>query len=186
MSSSSGAGKDKVILERRFVPKDAVIVRAGDTGNTAYLVQSGGVRVYSTDEKGHEIELARLGSGQIFGEMALVFDAPRTANVQATEDCNLIVITRQTFQKKLAKSDPTVRAMVEMLASRILDINNTLLNKKGNVEDLIETTNVIYQNVFQSLPRQQQRTFQNAVLPRLDGFLDALRAFNERFEKDDS
>ncbi len=175
-------GRDTVILERRFVPKTAMIMHEGEPGTCAYLIQSGVVRIITKNqEDGRDVELARLGAGQIFGEMALVFDAPRTASVQAAEDCNLVIITRESFRHKLKKSDPTVKAILEMLIRRIIDSNNTLINKKSDIDDMILTANTIYHNVIQALPRVQQRTFQNAVVPKLKDFLDAVRAFREKF-----
>lgn len=170
-----------VILERRFVPQNTLIMKQGEAGNSAYLIQSGSVEVY-TEHEGKTIKLAELGVGQIFGEMALIFDDPRAASVRATEDCNLIVITRQSFKEKLERSDPTIKAIVQMFSKRILSANNAMTNKKSDLSDLVDTTQIIYQNVFQTLPRTQQRTFQNAVLPKLDDFLNAVRSFKGRFE----
>ena len=169
-----------VILERRFVPQDTLIMKEGDPGNSAYLIQSGSVEVYTeNDEK--KISLAKLDVGQIFGEMALVFDERRTASVRSLEDCNLIVITRQSFQQKLSKTDPTIKAIVQMLTQRIISANNTLVNKKSSTDDLVETTQIIYQNLLSSLPKNRQRTFQNGVLPKLDEFLNAIRSFDDRY-----
>jgi CRP/FNR family cyclic AMP-dependent transcriptional regulator len=179
-------GRDSVILERKFIPAGAIIMRQGEEGLCAFLVQSGNVQVFLNKDDGAEVELARMGPGQIFGEMALVFDAPRTASVRATEDCNLIVITRRTFREKLDRSDPTVKAMVEMLSRRIIDINATLANKKSGFEDLTQTVNAIFQNVSQSLPRGQQRLFHSAVLPKLQEFLDSVRAFRDRYDDRDA
>lgn len=173
-----------VILERRFVPKDEVILKEGELGSQAYLVQSGSVRVYTSHED-KEVELARLGVGQIVGEMALIFDGPRTASVQAIADCNLIVITRQQFQDKLQATDPTIRATVQMLTKRMVDANNSLINKKSSLEDLKETSRIIYQNVMGALPRNQQRTFSNTVLPKLEEFLDAIEGFEDRYGGED-
>lgn len=175
---------DTVILERRFVPKNTIILKEGDSGGQAFLVQSGGVRVYTSHEN-KEIELARLGTGQIFGEMALIFDGPRSASVQATEDCNLIVITRQQFEDKLKTTDPTIRAVVQMLTNRILDTNNSLINKKSSLEDMKETAQVIYRNVADGLPRNRLRTFQNTVLPSLEEFLEAIEGFEDRYGGDE-
>ncbi len=173
---------ESIILERRFVPKGTLIIKQGEEGNCAYLLQSGTVRVYSQHEE-KKIDLARLGSGQIFGEMALIFDERRSASVVAVDDCNLIILTRQTLQQKLDRSDPTIRAIVTMLTQRVLSANNEVMNKKSSVNDLLDTTRVIYQNTYAALPRTQQRTFQNAVLPKLDDFFNAVRSFQERFTK---
>jgi len=168
--------RDTVILERRYVPKGALVLKEGEDGDCAYLIQSGSVTVfaYNNDTR---IDLASFTVGEIFGELSLIFDEPRSASVVADEDCNLIVITRQTLEHKLDKSDPTVRAIVRMLTKRILTVNNTLVNKQSDVEDLINTSRIIYQNILTSIPRSEQRGFQKAVLPKLDEFLDAIRDF---------
>jgi len=175
--------KDSVILERCFVPEGKLIVKEGEDGNCAYLIQSGTVSVF-THNDGSRINLAKFGVGEIFGELSLIFDEPRSASVVADEDCNLIVLTRNTMEQKLNSSDPTVRAIVEMLTKRILSVNNTLVNKQSNVEDLIDTSRIIYQNILTSMPRSKQREFQNAVLPKLDGFLDSIRVFQANYKDD--
>ena len=152
--------KESVILERRFVPEGTLILKEGDPGNCAYLIQSGNVSVF-TESKGKKIELAVLGLGQIFGEMALIFDDPRTASVKAIEDCNLIVLTRKTFKQKLDRSDPTIKAIVEMLTQRIVTANNAVMNKKTNVDDLMETSHIIYQNILSGLGEAEKTNFQD-------------------------
>lgn len=168
--------KDSVILERSFVPAGKLILREGEEGNCAYLIQSGSVKVY-TEHNGKKVELAKLGVGQIFGELALIFDEPRTASVQALEDCNLIVITRSTLNYKMERSDPTIQSILEMLTQRIITTNNSLLRQKSDIEDLTDTTRVIYQNILTSLPRVHQKEFQSSVLPKLDAFLETVRGF---------
>ena len=171
---------DTVILERRYIPKGQIIIREGEFGQEAYLIQSGQVAVFITKED-EEVELSRLDAGQIVGEMAFVFDGPRTASVKATQDTNLIVISRPQFEEKLRDTDPTVRAIVQMLSQRIVDSNNTLLNKKSDLEDLKETTRTIYQNIAVKLSLNQQRNFQNTVLPHLQALLDSLDTFKDRY-----
>ena len=174
------ANRENAILERRFVPMGSVVMREGERGNNAFLIQSGHVRVV-VEKDGKKVELARLGMGQIFGEMALVFDEPRTASVEALEDCNLIVITRQTLQQKLDKSDPTVRAIVPMLMKRIVQANNAMLNKAGGIGEMIDTVNTMYENLQAGLGPAQKKTLQNAVLPKLEEFLTAVREFDEKY-----
>lgn len=173
--------KDTIILERRFVPEGTLIMRQGEDGNCAYLLQSGVVKVF-TENDGKRVDLAKLRAGEIFGEMALIFDEKRSASVKAIEDCNLIILTRQTLQQKLERSDPTVRAIVSMLTQRVISANNEVINKKSNIQDMIDTTRIIYQNVLAGLPRSQQRTFQNGVLPKLDDFFNSIRSFQERYK----
>ena len=175
---------DTVILERRFVPKDQVIIKEGEFGSQAYLIQSGEVLVYLSKD-GKDVELARLEPGQIVGEMAVIFDGPRTASVKALSDCNLIVISRQQFEYKLSESDPTIRAIVSMLSKRIVDSNNTVINKRSDLDDLKHTARIIYQNISVKLSANQQRNFQNTVLPHLEALLDSLENFKDRYGDDD-
>jgi CRP-like cAMP-binding protein len=172
--------KDTIILDRRYVPEGAIIIEEGEMGTQAFLIQSGGVRVFTVHE-GREIELARLGTGQIIGEMAMLSDGPRTASVQATEDCNLIVISRQQFQEKIKDTDPTIRAIVHMLTKRLIDGNAVLSDKKGDVDDLATSARLIYQNIVGGLPKNQQKTFQSTVLPPLEELLEAIEGFKDRY-----
>jgi CRP-like cAMP-binding protein len=119
---------NRVILERRFVPKGGVFIKQGDEAYSAYLIQSGLVSVYSKVDD-EVLELAQLGAGEICGEMALVSDGCRTASVKALEDCNLIVITRTAFEEKLSRLDPTIYAIINMLISRLKKLNDAVLSE---------------------------------------------------------
>jgi CRP/FNR family cyclic AMP-dependent transcriptional regulator len=173
--------RESGILERISVTAGHTIMREGEFGNSAFLLQAGSVRVMVTkDEK--SVEVARLGPGQIFGEMALVFDGPRTATVLAVEDCTLIVITRKMLNQKLEKSDPTIRAIVPMLMKRIVQANNAVLNRDASIEDMVETVRTLYQNLEAGLPGAQKKTLQNAVLPKMEEFLNAAQSFADKYK----
>jgi CRP/FNR family transcriptional regulator, cyclic AMP receptor protein len=73
------------------------IINAGDPGHCMYVILSGSVCVTVKKRGNGEIELARLSPGDFFGEVALVDDGPRSANVTAIEDCELLCITRTTL-----------------------------------------------------------------------------------------
>jgi CRP/FNR family transcriptional regulator, cyclic AMP receptor protein len=171
---------DSPILERRSITKDQVLIQEGDFGHQAYLIQSGEMKVYLTKD-GEEVELARLGAGQIVGEMALVFDGPRTASVKAIADSNLIVISRTMFEDKLKDSDATIRAIVMMLSRRILDSNNTLIKNRGDVRDLKDAAQTVYENIAVKVPMNQLYTLQNTVLPKLKELFEALDSFSDRY-----
>lgn len=158
-------------------------MKEGEGGDCAFLVQSGKVRIYAGGS-GKKVELATMGPGQIFGEMALVVDGPRTATVEAIEDCNLIVLTRDKLKQKLEKSDPTVRALMPMLMKRLVEANNVILNKGCSVAEMIEITTSIYQNLGRGLVPSQKKTLENTVLPKLETFLAAARSFDEKYGQD--
>jgi cAMP-dependent protein kinase regulator len=89
----------------RALPENAPAIREGEEGREAFVVVRGALRV----ERGPENVLAMLGPGSIFGEMALVSEAPRAASVVALEPVQLLVVTRDELET-LAQSDRTVAA----------------------------------------------------------------------------
>lgn len=173
-------GHNTPIFDRHFFGAGQVILREGDDGGNAFLIQSGEVMVYAMKE-GEEVELARLSSGDIIGEMALISDGERTANVKAAKDTTLITISRQQFEDKLRESDPTIRAMIHMLARRMVNSNNTLLDRKADTQDLKQTAQAIYQNIHESLPTAQKLAFQNKVAPHLKWLIEAIEGFEDRY-----
>lgn len=75
------------------------IVREGESGDALFIVLDGEARVHAADS-----EIARLGRGQHFGEMALVDRAPRSASVTSVSDTRLLVIRRADFFDIIRKS----------------------------------------------------------------------------------
>lgn len=69
-----------------------VIFRQGYPGDHAYIIQSGSVEIYDQQPDGSIKQLAILGKGEMFGELALLDDAPRSASARAHEDCVLQVM----------------------------------------------------------------------------------------------
>lgn len=72
------------------------IVRAGEEGHCLFVLIEGSVRV-TIDVDGREIALADLETGDFFGEVSLVDDGPRSADVTAIDACVLLRITRTTI-----------------------------------------------------------------------------------------
>jgi cAMP-dependent protein kinase regulator len=98
-------------LTLRDVPAGEHAVRQGDEGREAFLVVRGTLRVYRTGDDGRETELAALGPGALFGEMALVSESPRAASVQAVEPTVLAVASREALEQ-IARKDPALGAQL--------------------------------------------------------------------------
>jgi CRP-like cAMP-binding protein len=67
------------------------------------MIESGSVRVVRQDEFGEQRELMRMGVGEIFGELSLITGLPRTASIMANEDCIILELTKEAFDKILNK-----------------------------------------------------------------------------------
>jgi CRP-like cAMP-binding protein len=105
-------------IERRVYYAGDVIFQEGSTGEKAYLILKGQVRVSVAAPSG-EILLNTLGAGEIFGEMAMVDSAPRAATITAESETLVAYITRPIFDQKLAQSDPLIRALLRILVRNL-------------------------------------------------------------------
>ncbi|MED5463691.1 MAG: cyclic nucleotide-binding domain-containing protein, partial [Myxococcota bacterium] len=89
------------MLDREEVQADTVIVREGDVGDRFYLIESGEVSVERDDE---DAVLNNLGPGEFFGEMALLWDVPRTASVRTTEPTVVLSLDRSHFKSIMTRN----------------------------------------------------------------------------------
>jgi voltage-gated potassium channel len=101
------------ILSARTVPAGTAILRRGDRGDAMYLIASGAVEVETARER------VRLEEGAFFGEMALLSQQPRSANVTAVRSTDLLILGADDF-RRLRERFPEIGASVEAEAMRRL------------------------------------------------------------------
>ena len=84
------------LLHRRTYLKDEIIFDEGEKGQAIYFILQGKVLIC---RQGRPVDgvIAELGAGQCFGEMALLDNSPRMAQVRATENATLDVLFREDF-----------------------------------------------------------------------------------------
>ena len=88
------------LLQKRTVIENEAIVTQGEPGNALYLIARGVVRVLRIDDdKGEEHALGTLLAGDIFGEQALLHDAPRNATCRAVTPCVIYSLQRSDFDE---------------------------------------------------------------------------------------
>ncbi len=68
-----------------------------------------------------EIIVKELGRGEMFGELALMTVRPRTANVTAATDVDLMVLNKDVFQKEVLSDPAHMQSVLEMLSNRLVD-----------------------------------------------------------------
>ncbi len=107
------------LAQIKKLSKDATIFHAGDPADAVFVVASGRVKVVITSSDGKEFILTVLGAGQVFGEMALLESAPRSASVVTLSAVELIVISRSDFQR-LLDSNPRISQRLMAILSRRL------------------------------------------------------------------
>ena len=110
----------------RSAAKDATIFNAGDEGDAVYVVASGKVKIVVASSDGREFILAVLGAGQVFGEMALIEQAPRSAAVVTVTAVEMLVIARQDFQHLLNTEPRISRKLLTILSRRLRRANSKM------------------------------------------------------------
>jgi CRP-like cAMP-binding protein len=103
----------KLARIRRFAP-GAAMVRSGDPGRSFYVVLDGVAKVVRPGGR-----TRRLGVGDYFGEMALLDDAPRSADVVAEGEVLALTIDRAGFTKLLRAEPALAQALLRTLAARL-------------------------------------------------------------------
>jgi len=101
---------DKFTL-RTFEDGD-VIIRAGEVGDTFYVIRSGRVGLMVEAEDGEEVLNTTLAEGEFFGEVALLTGRPRTATIHAQGPVELMELSRANFDV-ISDEFPNVRKVVE-------------------------------------------------------------------------
>ncbi len=107
------------LAQVRKLPKDTTVFHAGDPADAVFVVASGRVKVVITSSDGKEFILTVLGAGQVFGEMALLESAPRSASVVTLSAVEVLVINRVDFQR-LLESNPRISLRLMAILSRRL------------------------------------------------------------------
>jgi signal transduction histidine kinase len=110
------------------IPEGKVIIEEGSDSEEMYIVVDGQLVV--TKQSGDkEIELGRIGPGDVVGEIALLDDAPRTATVSALVDTHAIRVPVSAFEDLLSDSR-VVRRMFRTVTSRLRGIEDTLRHEE--------------------------------------------------------
>ena len=98
------------------LPAEHRIFGAGDAATALYLIQDGTVRITTTSPGGQLIDVATLGSGSHFGEMALIDKAPRSATAQTLEPTSLFRFDYDRIRALLDRSPPIASTFYHALA----------------------------------------------------------------------
>jgi len=125
------------MLELRIVRSGTPIVVQGEPGDEAYVLARGEVEVSRKAENGAVVALARLGSGALFGEMALLSHTPRAAQVVASRPCLLLVLRKESLDALVAEEPNLGMAIAAYCRRRMIDnlIRTSAVLKSVNVRE---------------------------------------------------
>jgi CRP-like cAMP-binding protein/rhodanese-related sulfurtransferase len=109
-------------------PPDSIVFRQGEPGDSFYIIRSGKIRAFRSDEHGVETELGVLGPGDGFGELSLLTGNPRTASAKTLEETVVSVLPKKQFDQIL-KDYPSVALCF------VQNITKMMLQDWGKLEE---------------------------------------------------
>ncbi|MFY9933011.1 MAG: Crp/Fnr family transcriptional regulator [Streptosporangiaceae bacterium] len=135
-----------------------VVFSRDDPGDTVIVVVSGRVKVVVRSADGGELTLTVIQAGGLFGELSVADNGPRSTDAETLEECQLLLIPRETIQKLCARVPSVAQALTSSIAA-------TLRRLTGEAGDL----------VFLDLPRRvakvllsQPRGVDGTIRPRVN------------------
>lgn len=99
-----------------------ILLKQGEEGNSAYIIETGTIEILIEKEHGLIQSLGTRGEGALIGEMSLVDNKPRTATIKALEDCVLLEISREDFNRRLEDADPIIQMVMQVILARYRDM----------------------------------------------------------------
>ncbi|MGB7542539.1 MAG: cyclic nucleotide-binding domain-containing protein [Burkholderiales bacterium] len=111
---------------RKSYTRGTTIITAGDATDCLYVVISGRLKVMMSDDEGHEVILSILGPNEYFGEMGLLDDHPRSANVVAIETCELLTLSKRDFKQCLVDNFEMTMTVMRGLVKRLREADQKI------------------------------------------------------------
>jgi CRP/FNR family cyclic AMP-dependent transcriptional regulator len=146
----------------RTFPKNTIVVTEGDRTDSLYIIVSGRVKIYVSDEKGKEIALSEAGPGEYFGEMVLD-EGPRSASVMTLEPTQFLVVPKEDFEEFVRSSPDFALHLILKLIKRVraltIDVKSlALMDVYGRVARMLLDLAVEKEGklVIENKPTQQE------------------------------
>ena len=113
-------------MEEREVKAGEIVYREGDPPDAVYVIQSGEIEVVR-QANGMAVTLGRLGPGNIFGEMGVLRDKPRSTTTRARGPTRLVVLPKAEFLAAFGQGSPLALPLLRMLCERLNRADQGLL-----------------------------------------------------------
>jgi CRP/FNR family cyclic AMP-dependent transcriptional regulator len=107
------------LTRQKNVTKNTFVIKEGECASEMYLIKKGKAIVMLNNDKGKEMVLSKLEAGDIFGELALLDDTPRSANVVTQEDCELLILRKADFFDVLNKNPKVAIQVIRYLCQKL-------------------------------------------------------------------
>lgn len=123
------------ICEPRHFSVQQYICYEGEPGNEMYIILRGTVGVYVSSAIETQVEVSRISAGDLFGEMAIFDDLPRSASCVALDDVTCVAIDRNKKLEFIAECPEIALKLLENLSGRIRRLNNALYKSERFIQN---------------------------------------------------
>lgn len=106
-----------------------VIIRQGDEGDFACVIQSGMVEVLR-EVDGKEVPIARRGEGEFFGEMSIFEKEVRMATVRAVGEVRVITVDRKNILRRIEEDPSLAFRIIQTMSRRIRELSGEVVRRK--------------------------------------------------------
>ena len=162
------------VLERSVIHKGKVFIKAGEENIRAYVLQSGKVCSFVTNDEGEHVEVERHGPGIIIGEMSLIQDETPTVSYKALTDSTVITITRQDFEKKMHRIDSTVKKIFKYLVHKLDFIESEAVKGIEKEDKVDERAYKILQSMTSKMAPEKQKLYEEKLMAHINGLVKGL------------
>ena len=111
----------------RAYARNVIVVSEGDAASSLYVVLSGKVKVFASDETGKEVIVNTVGTGDYFGELVLD-GGPRSASIMTLEPSRFFVIPQRDLEALLAANPEFARNLMRKLIGRVRSLTARVLD----------------------------------------------------------
>ncbi len=143
---------------RKWFPKGTLVFSEGDVGSCAYIVEEGCVEI---SVGGEHVHVATRRAGEVFGEMAIIDDKPRSASARAVDDCTLLMITREQLAQRIAVADPILRLCIGVLLENVRHTTRRLTRPADPTERTQQVGDAARQEALAAIRLEQE--IENAI-----------------------
>lgn len=175
---------------RKIVKAGDIILRQGDEGESAYIIEKGQVEILIEKANGLIHRVGTRGPGTIIGEMALVDNEPRMATIKALQECSLLEITKADFNRRLKTADPVIQIISQVILTRYRDMltRAAILKEmdayptpeeleRGYLENANAVENIIMANEFRAaIGTDQLSLHYQPIINLQSGYVDGFEA----------
>jgi len=162
------------VLERSVLQAGKVFIRPEEEIARAYIIQNGEVRAFMMDGD-RKVEVDRFGSGTIIGEMGLVIDEKTKLGYEALTACTVVSITRQDFQKRLARADKSISTVLNQAIQKIIYYENIETQKALKNSEIDDMAVALTKSLLTGLSVDKKLQYEDALLPHINGMIKAIK-----------